>query len=156
MAAMKISNFVQLRADGKLIPNGMTVKSMLSLGWEPSKVVALRWTYGSHQVEFAPGPPVHAIVVPGEDFVAALVYAGGEGAASRLTIINPDGSIHGALENRLDVAGSTAAGEFGWFDPAMTPAANVFGTVFQTSSGDDLRCDIDASSRSVLRVARSR
>lgn len=156
MVVKKISNFVQSRADGKLIPAGMTVKSMLELGWGSSKVVALRWMCGPRQVEFAPGPAVHATVVPGEDFIATLVYAGGDGDVPHLTILNPDGSVHGTLANSLKVAETAVAGGFCWFEPAMTPAANVFGAVFQTSSGDDLRCDIDASSLQVLRVVRTR
>lgn len=150
---MEISNFVQVRVDGKLIPQGMTVKIMLELGWQPAKVVALRWDWGSQQIEFAPPRPLHATVVRGQTFVAAIMEGELASQAGRLVVVNPDGSIHGSLDNRLDVAGQTSAGQFGWFEPAMTAGANIFGAVFQTSAGDDLRCDIDANEVKVLRTA---
>jgi hypothetical protein len=37
-----ISNFHEIRRDGKVIPEGMTGVQMLAAGWEPDKVLWLR------------------------------------------------------------------------------------------------------------------
>jgi len=153
---MRISNFVELRADGKSIPAGTSVQDMLDRGWTPSKVIALKWRLGEREIEFAPPHGVLAIVVPGEEFVAVMVRRDEADEIRRLTVLNADGSVHGELNNQLLVGSKSVEGRFAWFEPAMTPGADIFGAVFQTRSGDDLRCDIDASSLRVLNIARTR
>jgi hypothetical protein len=153
---MHISNFVEQRADGKSIPTGMDAQGMLDLGWAPSKVIALRWTLGARQIEFPAPHGVLGAVVPGRQFIVVMVRNDDSDQVRRLTVLNADGSVHGRLDNQLHVGDATVDGRFGWFEPAMTPAPNTFGAVFQTNAGDDLRCDIDAAALSVLRIARTR
>ncbi|MCA3696515.1 hypothetical protein [Aquidulcibacter sp.] len=140
-----IVNFVQVSADGKLIPASMTVRDMLALGWEPSKVVALRWTHDGQQVDVEIPRGIHGVVVPGENFVAALCGADELNLDGEVTIFAPDGSMHGKIGGPIAVSGHIFHGTFGWFEPAMDPKANTFGAVFQTDQQTTVRCDIDAS-----------
>jgi len=153
---MYVSNFLELRADGKSIPAGMDVQGMLDLGWGPSKVIALKWTLGERQIDFEAPHGVLGAVVPGAQFIAVMVRNDEADQIRRLTVLNADGSVHGRLDNQLRVGDAMVDGRFGWFEPPMTAGPNTFGAVFQTSAGDDLRCDIGADSLSVLRIARTR
>lgn len=144
----QISNFVGMRADGKEVPSGMTATEMLALGWSPSKVLAVRWLHAGVPVEFAHADGVHAMVVSGGNFVAAIVS---DDMNSRLIVLSADGSVHGELSNRLTVSGQVIEGYYGWFEPAMSPGKDKFGSIFQTEAGSSgIRCDIDASAPEVV------
>lgn len=140
----KISEFVQVRADGQLVPANMAVNEMLSLGWMPSKVIGLRWKHDDAVVEFASQQGVHGVVVPGENFVAAILEGSESGTASRLVVLSADGSMHGSLESQLPVSEAGLEGHYSWFEPAMEPETDKFGVVFQEKGGGSFRCDIDA------------
>lgn len=146
----QIVDFVQVRADGKLVPSTLTVRDMLALGWEPSKMVALRWNHGNREVEIEASDGVHGIVVPGANFVAALVGGDETNASGRLVIISPDGSTHGEIGSPASISGRDVRGAFGWFEPAMTPRMNTFGAVFQTDEQAAFRCDIDATEPALI------
>jgi len=49
----KVSKFEEVRADGNVIPEGMTLEDMHARGWQPCKVIALRWTYDGKLIEFS-------------------------------------------------------------------------------------------------------
>jgi hypothetical protein len=107
-----ISNFVQVRADGKLIPPTLAVREMLALGWEPSKVVALRWTHNGQQIKVELSGGIHGVVVPGENFVAALCGENELSLDGEVTIFAPDGSIHGKIGGPIAVSGHDVRGTF--------------------------------------------
>lgn len=146
----QIANFVQVRADGRLIPATMAVREMLALGWGPSKVIALRWTHDGRQIEVEVSSGIHGIVVPGGNFVAALYGEDAAGPAVDMVIFSPDGSIHGKVSSPISISGNDFRGAFGWFEPAMTPRMNTFGAVFQADEQTTLRCDIDASASALI------
>lgn len=152
----QVSDFVQVRADGNVVPASMTVKEMLALGWGPCKVIALRWIHDGKAVEVAAPHGVHGIVVPGGNFVAAILNEDESGAISLLTVLWPDGSVHGKLENRLRHAGLEVDGRYGWFESAMTLSTDTFGAVFQAADEGTFRCDIDARALRLSGAARIR
>lgn len=146
----RVSNFVQVRADGKHIPAGMAVAEMLALGWSPSKVIALRWADDGTPIEAAAPQGIHGIVVPGAAFVAAIFDEDASGTNSQLQVLLPDGTVLGRLPNRLTVSGSEVVGHYAWFEPAMEPGTDRFGVVFQAQEGGSYRCDVDASGPQLL------
>lgn len=150
----QVSNFVQVRADGKCVPSSMTVKEMLDLGWTPSKVIALRWVCGGMEVEVAAPHGIHGIVVEGANFVAAIRDEPETNAECQLIIFLPDGNLHAELENRLSVSGREYNGNFSWFEQAMTSHIDIFGVVFQSDNQEEFRCDVDARGPRVLNVFR--
>lgn len=151
----QITDFVQLRGDGKVVPSSMSVQEMLAQGWGPATVVGLRWMNGAKLVEIRSESGVHGIAVPGGDFVAAIF------AGEQLKILNNDGAIVGQIPNLLRLPGGIEVGAFGWFEPAMTPAdssvvcRNRFGAAFLSALGT-FRCDIDAQSMAVVAISQMR
>lgn len=153
---LKIANFEQLRADGNVIPVGMTVREMLARGWGPSKVIELRWSYEDRMIEYAAPKGVLAIPVRGGNFVAAIVDQDSSGVNTRLVVFLPDGSRHGVLENRVRTTVGDLNGMYGWFEDPLNAGDDKFGVVFQTEMAGDFRCDIDARDLRVLAVERLR
>jgi hypothetical protein len=74
----------------------------------------------------------------------------------RLVILSPDGSEHGAVENRVRFMDRDREGHWSWFEPPSNPSANVFGAVLQTLFDGDFLCDIDAATARILAVRRTR
>jgi hypothetical protein len=151
-----ISNFLQVRSDGKLVPAGMKVEEMLARGWVPSRVIALKWTYQGRPVEFSAPDGVHGILVQGGNFVAAIVDDDDTGQNSHLLVLSASGSVHGRLTNEVSVAGQTVQGRFCWFEPPMAPGADTLGAIFQGGAERTYRCDVDARRIEITRVQEGR
>lgn len=141
---MKISDFSQVREDGKVISIGMTVRDMLAKGWMPSKVVLIKWEHCGELIHFSAPHGVHAIPVSGGEFIAAILDEDTNNSNARLTILSANGSIHGGMENRLMDSGRYVSGRFVWFETAMIAENDQFGVVFQSDFGESYRCDVDA------------
>jgi len=94
--------------------------------------------------------------VPGDNFVAAMVSEDGSDETERLVIFSPDGSEHGAVENRVRFMDRDREGHWSWFEPPTNPSANVFGAVLQTLFDGDFLCDIDGAAARILAVRRTR
>ena len=152
----QISNFVQVRTDGKHVPAGMTTAEMLALGWTPSKVLALQWNAEGRAINAAGPYGIHGIVVAGGNFVAAIVDAEASATNTQLEIRSPDGSVHACLENSVAALGREFKGCFQWFEPAVHPGIDKFDAVFQTEAEGAFRCEIDALEARVLSVVRTR
>jgi hypothetical protein len=151
-----ISNFFQVRSDGKQVPAGMKVEEMLARGWLPSRVIALKWTYQGRPIEFAAPNGVHGVVVPGGDFVAAIVDEGDTNDSGCLLVLSANGSVHGRVANEVSVSGKTVHGRFCWFEPPLAPKADVLGTVFQGGSTNMYRCDVDARRLEITQIQEAR
>jgi hypothetical protein len=149
-----ITNFVKVRADGKLVPGGMKVAEMLALGWGPCEVIGLRWTHANANVEFAAPYGTHGIVVPGAQFVATVHDEDSTGTRSHLLILSAHGAVHSKLHNRITASGVNASGKYAWFETPAQPGPHVFAIVFQADDGSSFVCDIDASGPRLLRVKR--
>lgn len=152
----QISNFSEVRADGRTIPSTMTVNDMLAAGWESSKVIMLKWTQEEEPVEIYGKYGVHGIVVPGGNFVAAIYEEGETDKFTKLAILLPDGSIHGELKNSITISTRKIYGCYKWFEPATNPRTNTFGVVFQTENDGDFICDVDANTLCAVSVIRGR
>jgi hypothetical protein len=67
-----ISNFQKIRRDGKLIPEGMTGEQMTLSGWEPDKVLWLRWDWHGHPIQLAKPLRLSFRVVESHEYLAVL------------------------------------------------------------------------------------
>lgn len=152
----KVSYFVQVRSDGNLVPDKMNVTEMLSRGWGPSKVIALKWEHNGQAIEYNTINSIHGIVVPGSNYVAAIVQSDVSGTRSQLIILSPDGALHGDFQNSLKNVGEDIDGCFSWFEPAIKPSADRFGIIFQAVNGNEFRCDINAQDLRVITAVRVR
>ena len=151
-----ITDFIKTRADGKLIPPNMDTKEMISLGWEPSKVIALSWKFKGHQIQIdAPGG-IHAMVVEGDNYICGIYIPFKNRQNSALVIISPDGSVVADFDNVIIFSGKSYAGRYVWFEPATNPSKDVFGVIFQTDEQIYFRCDVDARAGSLITIVKIR
>lgn len=84
---MQIDNFIKIREDGKEISCEMSAMEMIDRGWNPCKVIALKWQYQSSLIEIYEPEGIAARVVKGGNFVAATRQKGRENK-SVLTIFS--------------------------------------------------------------------
>ena len=135
----------------------MTGEQMLDAGWEPDKVIALRWDWAGRPVELRSNFGLLSQIVPSRDYVAVLEETDGSGDHSLLTVYQGDGSSRGSFRNIVEVAGKPEVGEFLWFEPASSSSPTAFGVVFNVArTGATYQVDIDAQSGAVLGIKETR
>ena len=152
----QITEFEEVRADGRAIPAAMTLEELLAKNWPRLKVVALRWCSNGTQVGYSAPGSVAGIVVPGNGFVAAMTFDGPSVENTRLLILLSNGTEHATIEPHARHMGADRRGYWNWFEPAINPRADVFGAVLTTLFDGDFLCDIDARTAQVLAVRRTR
>jgi hypothetical protein len=158
-----ISNFHKIRRDGKVIPEGMTGVEMIAAGWEPDKVLRLRWDYDGHPIELASPYGLLSRVVPRHEYLAVLEDTDATGDHATLRVYLPDGTIRESLPNIpewAETAQSVARkeeGEYVWFQMPKSPLPTAFAVVFRVyRNGATYRVDIDAASGAVLGIEEVR
>jgi len=105
-----ISNFHKIRRDGKVIPEGMTGVEMIAAGWEPDKVLWLRWDCDGHPTELASHYGLLSRVVPSHEYVAVLEDTDATGDHATLRVHLADGTIR---ESFSDIVDFPASAKFG-------------------------------------------
>lgn len=152
----QITEFEEVRADGRAIPAAMTVEALLAKNWPRLKVVALRWCSNGTPVGYSALGSVAGIVVAGNAFVAAMTFDGPSAENTRLLILLSNGTEHATVEPHARYMGADRRGYWNWFETAMNPREDVFGAVLSTLDDGDFLCDIDARTAHVLAVRRTR
>jgi hypothetical protein len=92
-----ISNFLEFRRDGKVIPKGMTAVQMITAGWEPDKVQRLQWDWDGHPIELAGPYGLLSRIVRSREYLAVLEDTGATGYHARLSVYLPNGTLRGEL-----------------------------------------------------------
>jgi hypothetical protein len=152
-----ITNFLETRRDGKLIPEGMTSVQMISLGWEPDKVLRLQWDWNGQPIELVSPYGFLSRVVRSREYLAVLEDTDATGWQSKLSVYLPDGTLRQNFINVVALPATarfpahTEAGEFVWFETQKSPVPTAFGVVFKVNrNGATHRVDIDAATGAVL------
>ena len=139
---MTIQNFKEIRRDGKVIDESMTLEYMLGLGWTPNIISKVQWDNNSQPVELSSKYGVKAKVTPTRDAIVALESLDEKSMNTCLSIINADGTLRCKIPNTQLIRGRNESGRFVWFEPARSNLKNCFGAVF-TVDPDNLLFQID-------------
>jgi hypothetical protein len=152
-----ISNFQKIRRDGKIIPEGMTGEQMLAAGWQPEKVLWLRWDWFGHPIELASPYGFLSRIVPSREYLAVLEDTDATGQHAILSVYLSNGTFRGTFPNLLELPGNAQiaphkeAGEYVWFQIPRSPLPTAFAAVFKVfRNGATYRVDIDAATGSLL------
>ena len=164
MKVNSIQDFYEIRQDGKIIPEGMTVEQIFALG-EISRVVEAHWTNAANQRPVSLKSPfgVFAYIVPGREFIAAMVHTKkGNGSAGDLIVVNPDGSVRFKVPPVQTINGQDMKGVFRGITNTPKAADGFFGAVFEVDFGNiylsnaQFRLDIDAATGEVVGCSETR
>lgn len=151
-----VENFVEIRRDGKTIPESMSVDEMIAQGWSAEKVIEARWLFDGQPVSLANEHGLLAEVTPRRDGVAVLRNSGDEQVPGTLEVVNADGTSRLVIGNHQQINGRDYGGAFGWLERARVVAPNAFGAVFRAENGAMWQLDIDANTGQVLGVYETR
>ncbi|MRD46308.1 hypothetical protein GHT07_03395 [Caenimonas koreensis DSM 17982] len=151
-----IRQFVEIREDGRLKPETMTVDEFVAQGVSPKRVVQARWEFDGRTVLIANRFGMHAQVLPERDGVVALYDHGNNPPTCELRVVNGDGSLRMVINNRVHINGSDCPGIFSWFSPPLLSAPGAFGAIFSADSGSMWHLDIDANDGRVLAARQSK
>lgn len=155
-----IQHFREIRRDGKVIDELMTVEDIGALG-PIEKVIEVQWHHDSQPVSLRADYGILAEVVPGREFVVANEGDDESGQHRTLWILNADGSRRLQLSNTQVIRGEEKTGKFCWFELPRIESPNVFGVVFDVDVGpmegsSMFQLDIDAINGNVVGVYETR
>jgi hypothetical protein len=97
-----ISNFLEFRRDGKVIPEGMTAVQMITAGWEPDKVLRLQWDWDGHPIELASPYGLLSRIVRSREYLAVLEDTDATGYHARLSVYLSNGTLGAELANIVE------------------------------------------------------
>ena len=154
-----ISNFHKIRRDGKVIPEGMTGEQMIAAGWEPEKVLWLRWDYYGNPIELASQYGFLSRIVASREYLVVLEDTDASGQHATLSVYLSNGTFRGSFPNILDVPGPLGgpvhreAGEYAWFQTPRSPLPTAFAAAFKVyRNGATYRVELDAATGGVLSI----
>lgn len=148
---VEIGSFKQFRSDGNILSEDTTIETMISSGWQPSKITKLNWKYNGQLIskDFQFG--VLPKLLPSRRAIAALANKSKEQSQEELIVINPDGSDKFHISNIQYIAGRRREGLFCWFEPPKNADQSSFGAVFRSiEDGVMFQVDIDATTGKVI------
>jgi hypothetical protein len=146
-----IERFQSIRRDGKIIEESMTPVEMIRAGWQPDKVLVLRWVWFGRTIELRSQFGFLSRVVQSREYVAVLEDTDATGQHAVLTVYQADGSPREIYRNVLEISGKPEAGEFASFRSPQSPLPTAFCVLFDVfRNGGRFQVDIDAASGAVL------
>ena len=154
-----ISNFHELRRDGKVIPEDMTAVQMTAAGWVPDKVLRIRWDWDGHPIELTTPFGFLSRIVSSREYIAVLEDTDATGDHATLSIYLPDGTLRENYPNIVQFPETerwpahTEPGEYLWFQTPKSPVPTAFAVVFKVDRNSaTYQVDIEAATGAVLRT----
>ncbi|MFM2483470.1 hypothetical protein [Celerinatantimonas sp. YJH-8] len=140
-----IKNFRQIRRDGKIIEESMSLDKIISLGWGVEKVIELQWNAGDENISTFKGKyALLGEVVPNRKAVAVLNFLDEKCLNSSLSILDINGKEKIRIENEIFIQGERREGKFSWFSKPKNVLPSIIGVVFELSSDHSMYLiDID-------------
>lgn len=126
-----ITNFREIRGDGKVIDRSVTIDKMIDLGWMPDKVVRLEWMYDGSSVVIENKFGILSKVLYGENKVVMLLNRDDVHDKKDLVIVDGLGGNERKIPNKLDILGREVVGKFVWFEDAALNLSGCFSVVFE-------------------------
>jgi len=146
-----IEHFKEVRRDGKVIEDSMTLEEMHKRGWHPEKIVEIQWTHEGRLVRRASAGGILAEIVYGREFVAVIEHNDKKPQSSILSIIHADGSVAHVVSNTQLILGKYEKGEFRWFEPPKMNRTNICGVVFECVNNHAMyQLELDAAEGTVI------
>lgn len=144
-----IESFVECRADGKEVHEGMDLLKLVQSGWEPLQITRVGWVCDGLNIGFDYPDGVLAKVLPGRRHVALI--------GRELIVVNSHGQQQYSLGGKQIIAGQERVGEFAWFEPALGGADKCFGVVFQSNGPagiEQYQFDIEVDTGKIREIRR--
>jgi hypothetical protein len=148
-----ISNFKEIRRDGNVIPESMTIEEFVARGWSPDKVIAVTWNNDGQLVQMKAPHGVLAKTLPDRNGVAWMENTDETGMRSSLSVLNADGSVRLAMPDTHLINGALEIGTYCWYEPARSSPGMHFGVVFRIDRNQAIfQLDIDIHSGATAAV----
>jgi len=151
-----IESFVERRADGKEIREGMDLLKLTQSGWAPEKITQIGWVCNSQAFSLDYADGVLAKILPERRHIALIeTVAANNESSCNLVVVNAQGKKQYALGRHQTIDGKQRHGEFVWFEPALEGHNGCFGVVFQTydaAGAEQYQFDIEISTGKIVDI----
>ena len=150
---MKVSLLKEIRKDGKIISEDMTIEDIASLGLPPEKIVSIEWSTDGRTNIYKHDKGIVAKVLPDRTGIALLLFGDKEGGSKELKILNADGSIRLTVNPEHNIDQVKKQVTYLWFEKPKTLSESAFGVVFADDMNKNLyQLDIDSASGKIINI----
>lgn len=152
-----ITSFKKIRRDGKVIDESVTAAQMISLGWNPEKVIELKWEANGRQLTFKGEFGLLAVVVPNRRSIAVLKENDDSGANNSLVVLDVNGDEKIRVNNKIVIDKKEESGAFCWFEPSRDNSLDCVGVVFRLDKDQSMvQVDIDSNTGGFVGIYQMR
>lgn len=159
-----IQQFSEVRADGKLIPEGLPAADIRALSGSPVNVVGAQWTLGGKFVSVSSRFGVLAKVTESRQYVVVVESLTEDQMKTTLKIYRSDGTLSADLGPDLNFEDQHRTGQWTWFAAPRSAGPDRIGIVYMGDWKDSLGyqhsahlpVDIDAAQAKVVAVYNGR
>jgi hypothetical protein len=146
-----ITHFREIRRDGKVIDENMSVDKLWAEGWKPEIVTSVQWRLEDQLIELHFPSGVLARPLRDRSAVVILSPILGSSLARELWVVNPNGTKRLSISNTQTVNGVIMVGTFEWIGDPRSHSPVTFGAMFQNSADSEMyELDIDATTGMLL------
>lgn len=124
----------QVRRDGKIIDESMSLTDMISRGWSPDKIREVRWSFNGVDYTVASETAIVAKILSNREYVAVIEGNETFEEYSSLFFVRCDGTRRYSLSSTQKIGALDQVGIFSWFEPPRNKSVDCIGVVFRVPS----------------------
>lgn len=148
------AKLLEIRADGKIIPEGMPLEDVWRLSEKPEKVIAVQWEHKDQVIALREERGLLFRLVKSRRYAVIKPLTSSTGQSYGMKIVDQSGHLVHTLEPIVRWQGEAKAGVFCWFESHPDVGPDEFDVIFEPSSGPAMvRVRYEASSGEVKAVA---
>lgn len=133
---MEITDIQEVRRDGKTLPYPFDAVAFSKLGWQPDKIIEVRWRWGSEAVSIRGEHGIYAHFVFGHHYVAALLQqAADPNQKCELVVYNGDGTLRLTLPREARTPRGLERVEWVSFESMAANVDDHFGAIADVGDG---------------------
>jgi hypothetical protein len=145
----KIKKLIEIRPDGEIISESMSISDIVSLG-APQKIVKIKWFDDLTPVSLENNFGLSSKIAPGDNFIVVNEHQENT-EVTLLSILNPNGTYRLQIPNIQNIRNINEKGKFLWYENSRITLDNVFGIIFCRDRDNSMfQLDIDAASGTVV------
>ena len=159
-----VTNFEQVREDGKITHPNMTASQIAALSGTIVKVVRAQWVCDEKVVGIDNAKGLSAQATASENHVAILLAEDASWTKTRLQLLRANGALVSEVPDTIEINGTPRQGHWAWLKKPRLSGPDIIGAVFTSvvtykdgyhdSSENDV--DLDAATGHILQVYKGR
>lgn len=159
-----ISKIKEIRKDGKMIDESLTLTKLIQMGWLPSKIIEIKWEFDGKTISLKSDYGFLNRVTDDRQHLAVMEDIDPTGAVCEFRIYDGHGKLQRIIPNQIPLRNNERTGMFRNFRPPQVKTPTALGAVFDADAdptgtltdGGAWQVDIDSGTGVISNVRETR